>query len=324
MLLATLLLIVVAVAIYLAGPKVAVNTAYTVPDLPADLDDYLRHSESKFSDIVQGAEKTIHWADPQTKRRTRYAFVYFHGFSACRQETMPAPARIAEQFDCNIYYARLTGNGRSDDAMAEGTVQTWVNDASEAMAIAEAIGEETIIIGCSTGASLAWWTTHQSHFASQIAALIFFSPNFGLADPRGDLLTIRWGRQIAEKILGKYRQSPSEPQSAEHKKYWSHCYPTKALLPMMALVKVARSIQPDLCEKPVFITYSPYDDTVDADKIQQLYEQLPQPKRVKVFDDATATSQHVIVGDILAPQNTDSAVKEVVAFLEDTVVEQQT
>ena len=132
---------------------------------------------------------------------------------------MPVPDLVAKHFNCNIYYARLTGNGRSADAVALGTVNRWVNDASEAMAIARRIGHKTILIGCSTGASLGWWTAMQKDFSDQTAALIFFSPNFGTADPRGTLLTIRWGKILAEAIIGKNRKS--EPVSEAHEKYWA-------------------------------------------------------------------------------------------------------
>ncbi len=313
----TAFLLFAVVILYLAGPKVDADTSFTVLDLPQNLDAYLKESEAKFSDIIPGAEKVIHWADPERREKTPLAFIYFHGFSATRQESMPVPELIAKHFKSNIFYTRLTGNGRTDAAMAEGSVNTWVNDASEAMAVAAELGERTIIIGCSTGASLGWWATHQEQFNAQVDALVFFSPNFGLADPRANLLTVRWGKQIAEAILGKCVNN--EARSEIHARYWSQNYPTEALLPMMRMVKIARRIAPRLCNKPVFILYSLYDDTVDANKIQKLYQRLKCRKKIISFDNPDATSQHVVVGDILAPQNNDRAVSEVIDFLEENV-----
>lgn len=317
MLIAFLCLLAVTV-FYLAGSKVKVDTNYSVPDLPADLDQYLADSENRFTDITPGTEKAICWADPLRKQKTKISFVYLHGFSATRQEAMPVPQLVADHFNCNIYYTRLTGNGRCADAVAEGTVNTWVNDASEAMAIAREIGEKTIIIGCSTGATLGWWTAHQEDFLSQTEAMVFFSPNFGLADTRGTLLTIRWGRQLAEAIIGKYRES--EPVSEVHEKYWAMRYPTRALLPMMGLVKVARRITPSLWKKPICIVYSPYDDTVDANKIQKFYQKLTSRKRILEIDNPKAPSQHVIVGDILAPENTEHVTEAIIDFIETDVL----
>jgi len=291
------------------------DTSFTAPTLPHDLDDYLRSNEAMFDDITAGAEKTIHWADPTRKHKTPIAFVYFHGYSATRQESMPVPKQIADQYKSNIFYTRLTGNGRSDDALIEGSVNNWVNDASEALAIGNAIGERTIVIGCSTGATIAWWAAHQPELAKQIKALIFFSPNFGLADPRGELLTIHWGGPIAELIIGNYREN--DTVSDEHRAFWTNRYPTKSLLPMMAMVKVIRKIKPEKYTLPVCIFYSPHDDTVSAEKIEEFYEALECKKKIFMIDDPDAASQHVIVGDILAPQNNEKVLKGVIEFLEE-------
>ena len=315
LLVAFLLFIVV---LYLVGPKVSVDTSYTIPDLPEDLNTYLQNQEARFDDVTDGTEKVIHWANPSTKEKTPLAFVYFHGFSATRQETMPVPELIAKHFNSNIYYTRLTGNGRSSDAMALGSVNRWVNDASEALTIAKRIGDRTIIIGSSTGASLGWWASCQKNFQPQIASLVFFSPNFGTADTRGTLLTIRWGKQLAKAIIGDYRET--EAYSEAHAKYWTLRYPTEALLPMMGMVKVARRSEPSLCNQPVFVAYSPYDDTVSASKIRQFCQRLTCRKRILEIDAPDDLSQHVIVGDILAPQNNRRVTDAVIDFIETDVL----
>ena len=104
LLVAFLLFIVV---LYLVGPKVSVDTSYTIPDLPDDLNTYLQNQEARFDDVTDGTEKVIHWANPSTKEKTPLAFVYFHGFSATRQETMPVPELIAKHFNSNIYLSLI-------------------------------------------------------------------------------------------------------------------------------------------------------------------------------------------------------------------------
>ena len=156
MLIVTVSVLAFLALIFFMGPRVPVDTSFTKPELPDDLDLYLIQAEAGCNDIKEGAEKTIVWADAE-QRKTRYAFVYFHGFSACRQESEPVPTDIARHFESNIFYTRLGGNGRADDALAEGSVNKWISDAAEALSIAERIGEKTIIIGCSTGATIAWW-----------------------------------------------------------------------------------------------------------------------------------------------------------------------
>ncbi|OED42302.1 hypothetical protein AB833_06510 [Chromatiales bacterium (ex Bugula neritina AB1)] len=305
-----LLLLSVLIAL---GPRVSLNTRFSVTELPDDLDDYLSITEAQCLDITPGAEKFIEWFDPVAKQKTPLAFVYLHGFSATRQESVPVPGAIAKQLKSNIFYTRLAGNGRSDDAMAQGSVNGWINDASEAMAIANRIGERTIIIGCSTGASLGWWTANQPEFRDQIDALVFFSPNFGVKDPRANILLYPWGAQIAEAIIGKYLESP--PVNEAHRKYWACRYPTRALLPMMGMVRLCTKIKASSATVPVYILYSPYDDTVDAGKISDFIEQLETEKHVQVIDDPHAQSQHVLIGDILSPHNNQQVIDAVVEFI---------
>ncbi len=79
----TALLIAVLVGVFSIGPVPPVEPALTESALPDDLDQYLRESEARFSDITPGAEKTIIWAHPD-KRRTDLAIIYLHGYSATR------------------------------------------------------------------------------------------------------------------------------------------------------------------------------------------------------------------------------------------------
>ena len=299
-------------AVFLLGPRVSIDASFRVPSLPDDLDNYLAESESAFSDITPGAEKKIIWASAQ-RTQTEYAFVYLHGFSATRQESAPVPDNIASHFNSNIYYARLAGNGRSADAMLDGSVNRWVNDAAEAMAIASKIGKRTVIIGCSTGATLAWWTANQPALSNDIAAMVFLSPNFGVADSRANLLLCPWGAQLARKVEGEYREST--PVSDAHGAYWTCRYPTTALLPMMGLVRLIRDYPATECKVPVHITWSKHDDTVSVKNIAAFYAALPQPKAGVELVQPEGASQHVIVGDILAPENNTRVTDSVIDFL---------
>ena len=89
---------------------------------------------------------------------------------------------------------------------------------------------------------------------------------------------------------------------------------------MMGMVKVARRSEPSLCNQPVFVAYSPYDDTVSASKIQQFCQRLTCRKRILEIDAPDDLSQHVIVGDILAPQNNRRVTDAVIDFIETDVL----
>ena len=49
--------------------------------------------------------------------------------------------------------------------MAEGSVNAWINDYAEAIAIGRAIGDRLAVIGTSTGASLATLASAQPALA---------------------------------------------------------------------------------------------------------------------------------------------------------------
>ncbi|MEM7259626.1 MAG: alpha/beta hydrolase [Pseudomonadota bacterium] len=303
--------------LFYLGPRVALDTTLHPHPLPDNLDAHLEDSESKYPDITPGAEKTIVWADPQQRTRTEFAFVYLHGFSATRQESVPVPDDIATHFNSNIYYARLAGNGRGDDALAQGSVNKWVNDAAEALQIARRLGKRTIVIGCSTGATLAWWIAHQQPFKDDVSAMVFLSPNFGVADARADLLLYPWGAQLAKTTVGAYRES--EPVSDLHAKYWTNRYPVEALLPMMGLVRLARQYPPQANSIPLHLTYSRNDDTVSVSQIKTFCQQLNSPHEVVEIVQPEGASQHVIAGNILAPENNDRITQSVIHFLESTL-----
>ena len=145
-----------------AGPKVDIDETITVMDLPTDIDAYIQGTESRISDIRSGTEKQLIWANPESPAKTPYSLVYLHGFSASRQEIAPVSDKVAKALGANLYYARLTGHGRSSEAMAGITVNALLNDAVEALHIGAAIGDKVILIGTSTGASIGGASTPTS------------------------------------------------------------------------------------------------------------------------------------------------------------------
>ena len=110
-------------------------------------------AESQITDIRPGLEKSIIWAGAP-HQRTRYAIVYIHGFSASKEELRPVPDRIAVALGANIFYTRLTGHGRTAEAMREASVAAWMQDLAETFQIGSMIGDKVIIISCSTGGTL--------------------------------------------------------------------------------------------------------------------------------------------------------------------------
>ncbi len=303
---------IVIIALFLAGPTAKIDARLKPLTLPEDLDQYLKQTEARFSDIVPGTEKTIIWADA-AKTRTPLSIVYLHGYSATRQETAPLSDQIAARLGANLFYTRLTGHGRSGAAMAEATVNDWLNDTIEAFEIGRRLGDKVIVIGTSTGGTLATWLAEQPN-TEAVAAYVFISPNYGPIERMSEVLAWPWGEQLAPLFIGpEFSWAPANAQQA---RYWTHRYPSKALVPMMSLVKFVRESGLENIHTPVLVIYSPNDKVINVQKIEQAFAQLGA--RVKAIEPVTRNVNqlnHVLAGDILAPENTASVANLIVDFL---------
>lgn len=310
---AAALLASVALVLYLSTPPALVNAA-TVPDLPADLEAYLAEQEERVDSnfaLIPGTEKRVVWREPG--RRTEYAVIYLHGFSATRQETAPLAERIAERLDANLFETRLSGHGHSERPMHEVRAEEWLEDSVEALTIGSRIGEKIIVIGTSTGGTLALATAdHES--AAAVTDIVLISPNLQPADARSNWLTRPLGPLLATIISGDTRSWTAHNEQQE--RYWSTSYPTTAVVEVMRLVDFVRERLPMSLSQNLLVFASPEDSVVSAAATKQAFERLEAPtKRFIEFDQAQDPSSHVLAGDILSPDTTDSVAATIVEFV---------
>jgi esterase/lipase len=312
------------------GPRVRVEEDVQLPDLPDDLEAYLAGAEAQYPDITPGAEKTIIWAkgggetldesapdSPITKTRTPLSVVYLHGFSATRQETAPLADIVARELGANLFYTRLTGHGLPGRELGKAHARDWLVDTAEAIAIGERLGDRIVLIGTSTGGTLATWAAMYPRLCDRLAALILLSPNFGPANRFADLLLLPWARHFAETLLGD--EQYWKPHNRRHDVFWTNRFPTRALLPMMALVRLVRSKRLENIKTPVLMGYSRDDVVVDVDKAARTVDRFSSPsKKILDLGDVNARHDHILAGDILAPQNTEPLAKRIVDFVRGT------
>lgn len=307
------------VAIFLLGifgPRVSTEYQLTEIILPQDLDAYLAASEARFGDLRPGAEKTIVWAHPD-RRRTTLSLVYLHGFSATRREVSPLTEQVAETLGANLYFARLTGHGRSSEAMAEASLQAWLDDAREAVAIGQRIGSRVVLMGTSTGGALATWLTYRPEGPAPTATVLI-SPNFGPRRWDSELLTWPWARVFVPLVLGE--SYAWTPQNAAHERYWTTRFPVQALFPMAATVELANTVDPSVLRTPMLVFYSPQDQVVDSRRIERFFQGLTvQPRALVAIEDSGDAQQHVLAGDILSPGATDGIAAAIVSFVQEAV-----
>jgi esterase/lipase len=284
-------------------------------DPGADPDAYLAQVEANAASrygIVPGAEKRIVWQGSSGDRTPR-AVIYLHGFSATRQEIHPVPIRVANALGANLFETRLTGHGRLREKMVGVTAEAWLRDGAEALAVGAEIGERLVVIGTSTGATLALAMARDPLFA-RVESLILLSPNWGPAATATDLATGPYGPQLTRLLAGdEYSWSAVND---EQERFWTTRYPTDAIVEMLRLVKLADTLTGEVRVPSALLIYSPRDDVVSVPRLLDGFERLPaQRKAVIAMDDPRSLSRHVLTGAILAPAETLPTVEQIVDFL---------
>ena len=303
-------LIVLGLVIWFLVPREPVDTEITFDpaSLPEDLSAYLAESEARFDDITEGVEKRIIWAGSPGEQ-SDIALVYVHGFSATSEEIRPVPDRLAEELGANLYYTRLKGHGRGSLALAEPVAGDWLEDYAEAIAIGRRIGKEVIVIGTSTGGTIAAIGALSPELAEGVKGIIFVSPNFRLKSPTATILEWPLVRSWAALVAGAERSFA--PQNEGHGKYWTTIYPTTALIPMAALVKYARNADYTGLRTPALFLFSDQDGVVNSETIRAVSTRWGgpvslEPRKMGEGDDPFS---HVIAGYILSPGQNDETVQ---------------
>lgn len=320
------------VAVFVLGPRPTFEDRWREARLPdsgaagesgggaamSALSRHIADTEARVPGVRSGDQAEIIWADPGAPAPTPLALVYLHGFSADRHEVEPVVTRIGRELDANVYFTRLTGHGRDGAAMADATAADWLDDTAEAVAIGARIGDRVVLVGTSTGGTLATWAAMRAEARGRVDAVVLISPNYQPADRSSRLLLWPWGGVLARLVVGEERCFQAENE--EQERHWTTCYPITALLPMMALVEHVRTSALGGWEVPVLLVYSPDDEVVDASETERVLAGLPQDMlRVHRVHETGDPAHHVLAGDVLSPETNEELSGVVVSFVRDAL-----
>jgi len=270
----------VLVVLYLLGPHpskpVYSRDMPTVPDSPAGLAQYISQNESQHH-LKPDNEARIIWFNDSLKQVTDYSIVYLHGFSSSQEEGDPVHRNIAAKFGCNLYLSRLAEHGiDTSEQLLPLTADNYWASAEQALAIGKKLGKKVILMGTSTGASLALQLA--ATYPRDVAALILLSPNIAINDPFAWILNDPWGLQIARMVKhGKYMvSSDSRPI---YQKYWNQPYRLEAAVALEEYLETTMTEENfRKVTQPVLLLYY-YKDAVHQDSVVKVSAML------KMFDE---------------------------------------
>jgi esterase/lipase len=313
------------IVIYFLGPKPAkpeLNAVLpTVASINA-LEPYITAIEVPHK-IKPNNQARIIWAD-SSKTQTEYAIVYLHGFSASQMEGDPVHQNIAKQFHCNLYLARLAEHGidTTEDLMNLTADQYW-ESAKLAYAIGKQLGKKVILMGTSTGGTLA---LQLAAYYPEIAGLILYSPNIEIFDPSAPLLDNPWGLQIGRTVL-KSNYVDIKYEDSAYPKYWNKHYRIESVVALQNLLEATMTESTfKKIHQPTLALYyykdeAHQDNVVKVSAIQKMMQQIATPSNLKMEMAMPNTGNHVLASPIVS--NDIISVEQATAkFMKDMIIKE--
>ncbi|MEQ8237636.1 MAG: alpha/beta hydrolase [Cyclobacteriaceae bacterium] len=304
-----LLLIVILLLVlgYFMGPKPAFDDLVTaeISITPFTLEevDSIFKNEPKPLNLKPDNGSRLYWAD-SIPQKTKYVVVYLHGFSASPEEGDPLHINFAKRYGYNLYVPLLAGHGiDSKESFATIQPNDWIESAKDAINLAQSMGEDIIVISCSTGSTLALYLSSENE--EIIDANFMYSPNISIANPMAKLVTGPWGKELTYQVQGKFKTWKVEGEAPNEKdKYWTHTYRSEGIIALQKLIDL--TMTKEVLEKvtqPYFLGYyykndTAQDQTVSVEAMRWFDSISNTPEGQKQFTAFPNAGRHVMTSAI--------------------------
>jgi len=310
------ILLVIGIFFLGSAPKKPVfsNVMPIVPSDPNVLEKYIESKENLHK-LKPDNEARIVWAD-SLKKKTEYAVVYLHGFSASQKEGDPVHRRFAKEFGCNLFLDRMADHGvDTTEALLYYTADRAWESAKEALAIGKQLGNKVILMSTSTGGTLALMLA--AHYPEDVYALINMSPNIAINNPAAFLLNGPWGLQIARMVKrGNYMITNVTDSGAV---YWNRRYRLEALVQLEELVEdqmnektFSNVTQPSLTLY-YYKNETEQDPEVKVSAMQEMNKLLATPDSLKEIIPIPNAGVHVL-GSSMTSRDVEGVYHEIEKF----------
>lgn len=318
-----LVLLGILLLVYFLGPNPKTPDYSTeLPRIPStdSVVEYVASIEARHK-IKPDNEARIVWANDSVHTKTTYAIVYLHGFSASQEEGNPVHRNLAKQFGANLYLSRLSGHGvDTSDALLNMTATSLWETAKEAYAIGKQLGDKVILMGTSTGGTLA---LQLAAAYPDIAGLILLSPNIAINDPNAWITNNPWGLQIARLVKGgKLNIIPNKTDA--YKKYWNQTYRLEAVTELQELLETTMNKNTfEKIHQPILTLYyykneKEQDPVVKVSEMKKMFEQVNTPADLKKMVAIPNAGSHVL-GSPIQSKDIVTVEKEAAAFLREVM-----
>ncbi|MDE3236467.1 MAG: alpha/beta hydrolase [Bacteroidota bacterium] len=318
------IVVLLLIGLYMVGPRpehpVYGNALPAVPSTAVALEQYVGNEEARHK-LKPDNEARIVWVNDSLKQPTEYAIVYLHGFSASQEEGNPVHRNIAKAFGCNLYLSRLAEHGiDTTEPLMNLTAQNYWESAKQAYAIGKQLGKKVILMGTSTGGTLALLLAAAY---PDVAGVILMSSNIEINDPNAWLLNNPWGLQIARLVMhSKYRDITNDKPA--YRQYWNGHYRLEGAVALEELLETTmKEATFKKIHQPVLTLYyykdeQHQDPVVKVSAMRTMFSELGTPASEKRMIAVPNAGNHVlgcpiVSKDIVTPQ------KEITAFLKEVM-----